>query len=78
MPQERYFRSEESVVQFLFGIAWAEGIPYRTFGRWESALRHKYGTKRFEADIEKGPCHMRHGPFEFWLPDLDSNQGPAD
>jgi len=25
---------------------------------------------------EKG--HVRTWPFVFWLPDLDSNQGPAD
>ena len=31
-----------------------------------------------EKDAEKAKGHVFTWPFKFWLPDLDSNQGPAD
>lgn len=39
-------------------------------GEW-----HRIGTGRIKT--KKGHRSL-DAPFEFWLPDLDSNQGPAD
>ena len=50
--------------------------PARTRSRFRSAWIKRQAARRPPAKRKRG--HIAVAPFIFWLPDLDSNQGPAD
>jgi hypothetical protein len=58
----------------LIGASRATHKPYRRGKGWERGATVTFSSR---SEIEKG-LRLHVTPCKFWLPDLDSNQGPAD